>query len=156
MSLSRREITKLSRMTVGELQVEVGRAIYESLSPKLSIELEVGGSHIDEGHFPHHLHVGYPSGILNKAHAKVVFKRQFSKSKERLRHQICIVWGYCRKRNKYKNETALVNAMVAIVPLTMEGISIQGTYAVAFLLVRMGLDKFCRCDSGGLKVGSVG
>ena len=148
MSLSSKEINRLRRMTISELQVEVGREIYASITPRLSVEAE-GGSideHSEALYDALHRFQVQPHITLNKAQAKQIFKSTFSKSKESLRHQICVRWDYCSNRAKYKNQTDLANAMVGMVPVAMEGLTVNGTYALVFLLIRMGLDKFCKCD----------
>ena len=71
----------------------------------------------------------------------------FEKLTPALKKKICIEWGYCGKKNKYKSTRELIQV---ITPLVGSAIGISATVAgvavtVTTILVRMGLDAFCEC-----------
>lgn len=82
---------------------------------------------------------------MRETYAKALFQSIFSKSKGGLSHQICVKWDYCSKRTQYKNKVMLANAIVGAINFVLKDVPLTVLYAIAFILIKMGLDDFCKC-----------
>lgn len=159
--ISAKEIARLSRMTPGALEVEFGRAYGSTLRPRLSREplSDVDASRKDVlGLFALQGIKGAEGldfGKLNQAQAKVLFKLVWRKSVKRLRREICVKFDYCKKRSQYKDETNTAIAVGGVVSSALS-LPIGISFILALYLTKKGLDKFCKCGTRGLKVGTVG
>jgi hypothetical protein len=66
---------------------------------------------------------------------------------KKLQHEICEVWDYCQKRNKYKETREIVTALAPVVgsALGLSGAVSGVIITIVAILVKSGLDKYCRC-----------
>jgi len=65
----------------------------------------------------------------------------------KLKHEICDVWDYCQRRNKYKEASEIIMALVPVIgsALGLSGAVPGVLITVAAILVKSGLDKYCVC-----------
>ena len=141
MSLTSEEITRLSRMSESQLEAEVGRAIYASQGSRV-LESISGSTGSSGG-----VAVAIAPKDLEERIARAIFNKTFSKFKDDLRKKICVEWDYCRQRTKYKVGTDLAHGFVSLIPIVIGSISLVGAFGFSLILIRMGLDNFCRCDA---------
>src|SRR2546428_13166563 len=108
MSLSHDEIARLSRMSIDELHVEVGRTVY---ADRL-------GKKVITGEHPLSYHV---KTVTRRRQTRVLFdmrvprppgreklaritKSLLSRYRKQLYRKICVDWNYCREEGQYDNE----------------------------------------------------
>jgi hypothetical protein len=72
----------------------------------------------------------------------------FEKYDKNLRRKICDEWEYCNKRSKYTKTDELIKVLA---PLVGSAVGLSGAVSgvlvtVTAILVKSGLDKYCRCN----------
>jgi len=69
----------------------------------------------------------------------------FDSIKEKLYRKICIEWKYCEKRRnpKFSDTIEIITALIDVIAEILIHIP---PALVATILVKKGLDKFCRCS----------
>src|SRR2546427_3708424 len=149
MSLSHDEIARLSRMSIDELHVEVGRTVY---ADRL-------GKKVITGEHPLSYHV---KTVTRGRQTRVLFdtrvprppgreklgritKSLLSRYRKKLYRKICVDWNYCKQEGRYDDEIKLAQAIVVMLGAVVTSLPITAVYGLAFILIKMGLDKFCKC-----------
>lgn len=67
---------------------------------------------------------------------------------KQLNREICEVWNYCQRRNKYKEAREILSALAPVVgsALGLSGAVSGVIVTITAILVKSGLDKYCRCS----------
>ena len=149
MSLSHDEIARLSRMSIDELHVEAGRTSY---ADRL-------GKKIITGQHPPSYHV---KTVTRGGETRVLFNARvprppgrgeacsnngisaFQTQEETLPKDLCGL-DYCKQEGRYDDEIKLAHAIAGVIGAVVTSLPITAVCGLAFILIKMGLDKFCKC-----------
>lgn len=146
MSLPREKMTELSLMSLDDLYELVGRETYLSAKRMEVMDFSLKQRYDEErirnvfrDIAPKIEIVAERENLIRSA------KRLLFRLRGDLRKKICKDWNYCKKKGRYSDEIALSQVLVGLVGSVIKGLPVTGAYGVAFILIKKGLDKFCRC-----------
>lgn len=140
---SKRELDSLSKMSLDQLYQHVGYLSWASV--RLSQQPIEGrpSTESELGHVPG-FKAAMPIRLPSRAQAKRFGKLVYLKLRSPLTKKICQDWDYCNRRKRYQNEVALANALIVFLADKMT-VSISALEGLVFILIKTGLDKFCKC-----------